>query len=334
MLGTLGSELLWPLLDAVASGDGSAVIREAEAMAERSISFDSALDEIAGILHRVALAQAGAPPSDETEAGRVGALAAQLDAGQVQVLYQIALLARRDLPLAPDEFAGFSMALLRMVTFTAAGSATQNAERASAARSVPSAAASRGSAAAPAAVATRTSLAPAAAAPASPAPKPAPVVQKPGMAAPAAAQEEPSASRDPFDGDWPALVQRLRLTGVAGMVARHAEFGGYANNHLELVLPESQKMYAEKLYTDKLKAELAPHFGPNFRLTVKVGTITGNTVAAARSREEAQRQASAAEAIEEDPFVRELVRDMGAEVVSTSIKPAAGEPDGPANAAR
>ena len=35
----------------------------------------------------------------------------------------------------------------------------------------------------------------------------------------------------------------------------------------------------------------------------------------------AARQANATEAIEEDPFVRELVRDLGAEVVSTSIRP-------------
>jgi DNA polymerase-3 subunit gamma/tau len=141
---------------------------------------------------------------------------------------------------------------------------------------------------------------------------------------------EPDAA---FDGDWPGLVQRLNLTGMAGMVARHGELAGFANNHLELVVPEAQKMYAERVYTDKLKAELAPHFGPNFRLTVRAGTVAGNTVAAAKSREAAQRQATAASAIEEDPFVRELVRDMGAEVVSASIKPAGGE-EPPAKGAR
>jgi DNA polymerase-3 subunit gamma/tau len=60
-----------------------------------------------------------------------------------------------------------------------------------------------------------------------------------------------------------------------------------------------------------------------------VGPTAGKSVAAAKSREEAERQASAAEAIEDDPFVRELVRDLGAEVVSSSIRPpdeAAGKP--------
>lgn len=125
-----------------------------------------------------------------------------------------------------------------------------------------------------------------------------------------------------FDGDWPGLVQRLSLTGMAGMVAQRGELVSFENNHLELVVPETHKMYAEKAYQEKLKAELQPHFGPTLRLTVRVGETAGKSVAAARSREQARRQASAAEAIEDDPFVRELVRDFGAEVVSSSIRPA------------
>jgi DNA polymerase-3 subunit gamma/tau len=334
MLGTLGGDLVWPLLEKVAAGDGAGVIGEAERINERSVSFDSALEEIAAILHRVALAQAGASSPDDAEAARTGALAARLDAAQVQVMYQIALLARRDLPLAPDEFAGFSMALLRMVSFVGAG---EGGSARTVPASAPRTASPMASRAAAGAIPPQRASAPVAARAAvetraTPADKRLPAAP----AASASSAPAPAAAAQPaieFDGDWPGLVQRLHLTGMAGMVARHGEFAAYANNHLELVVPEGQKMYSEKIYTDKLKAELAPHFGPNFRLTVRAGTVTGNTVAAAKSREAAQRQASAAEAIEGDPFVRELVRDMGAEVVSASIKPA-GESDSPAKGAR
>jgi DNA polymerase-3 subunit gamma/tau len=86
-------------------------------------------------------------------------------------------------------------------------------------------------------------------------------------------------------------------------------------------------MYAEKSYLDKLKADLAPHFGAGLRLSVRVGSTGGKSVAAVKSREMEKRQASAAEAIEEDPFVRSLVNDLGAEVVPSSIRPA----DAPGN---
>jgi DNA polymerase-3 subunit gamma/tau len=108
---------------------------------------------------------------------------------------------------------------------------------------------------------------------------------------------------------------------MSGMAARNAELVSYQNNHLELVVPESHRMYAEKPYVEKLKADLAPHLGGNLRVSVRVGTTAGNSVAATKSREMAQKQANAAEAIEDDPFVRDLVRDLGAEVVPSSIRP-------------
>ena len=118
MLGSLGGDLVWPLLERIVEGDGKGAIAEAERIASRSISFDTALQDLAAILHRIALAQAGAlPADDDSDAERVTRMAQRLDAGRVQVMYQIALLGRRDLPLAPDEFAGFSMAVLRMLSF-------------------------------------------------------------------------------------------------------------------------------------------------------------------------------------------------------------------------
>ena len=286
MLGSLGGDLVWPLLERIAAADGKGTVQEAERIAERSVSYDSALEELASILHRVALAQADASPSsDEPDADRVAALASRLDPGRIQVMYQIALLARRDLALAPDEFAGFTMALLRMLSFAEASAEPRPAR----------------------------ATAPASARPqAKPASAPTPV----------AAPAPPAKAAIAFDGDWPALVERLNLTGMAGMAARYGELASFDNGHFELVVPETHRMYAEKAYQDKLKAELQQHFGATIRLTVRVGSTAGISVAAARSREVASRQAHAAEAIEDDPFVRDLVRDFGAEVVVSSIRPA------------
>lgn len=312
MLGSLGSDLIWPLLERIAAGDGAGSIAEAQRIADRSVSFDAALEEMAGIFHGLALVQAGAEPAaEEPEAGRLRSLAGRLDAAQVQVMYQVALLARRDLSLAPDEFAGFSMAVLRMVSFARPGEAAAR----------PSAPSRPERAAQPPAA---RSAAPSASVATAAEPRQAPPAASRG---PAAIPSDPPPATAPvaaipFDGDWPAFVERLRLTGLAGMVARHGELASFENNHLELVVPETQRMYAEKAYQEKLKAELAPHFGAGFRLTVRVGTTEGKSLAAAHSRDRAARQASAAEAIEEDPFVRELVRDLGAEIVTSSIRPA------------
>ncbi|OAJ55401.1 DNA polymerase III subunit gamma/tau [Paraburkholderia ginsengiterrae] len=119
MLGALDQSYLIRLLDALADGDGAAVLAVADEMALRSLSFSTALQDLASLLHRIAWAQF-APSSvlDEwPEAGDLRRFADALSADQVQLFYQIATIGRNELGLAPDEYAGFTMTLLRMLAF-------------------------------------------------------------------------------------------------------------------------------------------------------------------------------------------------------------------------
>ena len=119
MLGALDQSYLVRLLDAVAVRDGAAVRSVADEMAARSLSFSTALQDLSSLLHRIAWAQV-APDSvlDEwPEAADVRRFAQQLTPEAVQLYYQIATIGRAELGLAPDEYAGFTMALLRMLAF-------------------------------------------------------------------------------------------------------------------------------------------------------------------------------------------------------------------------
>jgi DNA polymerase-3 subunit gamma/tau len=118
MLGTVGDDHLYALLDGLAAGDIHAMLAVAETMEARSFSFDSALQELATLLHRIALVQF-APNAilDAAERERLASYAARLDAEFLQLCYQIAIHGRDELGLAPDEAAGFGMTLLRMHAF-------------------------------------------------------------------------------------------------------------------------------------------------------------------------------------------------------------------------
>ncbi|SPA25073.1 DNA POLYMERASE III (SUBUNITS TAU AND GAMMA) [Cupriavidus taiwanensis] len=119
MLGAIDQGYLVQLLDALAAEDGAAMLAIADAMADRSLSFAGALQDLGSLLHKVALAQAvPASVQDEwPEADEVRRLASVFDAQEVQLFYQIANLGRSELALAPDEYAGFTMTLLRMLAF-------------------------------------------------------------------------------------------------------------------------------------------------------------------------------------------------------------------------
>lgn len=113
MLGAVDRRYLFTLLAALADGDGAALMTEAEQLAARSIGFDSALHEMAQLLYQITLAQTvpAALAADEPERDAILALAGVLPPSDVQLYYQIAITGRRDLALAPDEHAGFNMAL-------------------------------------------------------------------------------------------------------------------------------------------------------------------------------------------------------------------------------
>ena len=118
MLGAIDQSYLLRLLECIAGADAGAAVAIADEMQSRSLSFDAALADLASLLLRMALAQTVPEAlADVPERARIEALAGRLDAETVQLYYQIALQGRQDLPLAPDEHAGFVMTVLRMLAF-------------------------------------------------------------------------------------------------------------------------------------------------------------------------------------------------------------------------
>jgi DNA polymerase-3 subunit gamma/tau len=122
MLGVVGQEPLFSILRALVARDGAALVAEAERMAEHSVSFDGALQDLASLLHRLSLAQAVPETigADDPDGDRIRELAGRLASDDLQLYYQIAIQGRADLGLAPDEYAGFTMTLLRMLAFAPA----------------------------------------------------------------------------------------------------------------------------------------------------------------------------------------------------------------------
>ena len=119
MIGAVDKRYLYELLQSIAGQNGAALMNQAREMAERAVGFDNALSELALLLQRIALLQTvpAAVPADDPEYPALKHLAAQLGGEQIQLYYQCAIHGKQDLGLAPDEYAGFVMTLLRMLAF-------------------------------------------------------------------------------------------------------------------------------------------------------------------------------------------------------------------------
>ncbi len=292
MLGAIDEGTLVRLLDAIVARDPARVLALADEMNAQSLSFNQALRDLASLLHRIAMAQqAGAAMDDDINAVDVMRLAAALAPDEVQLYYQIALHGRNDLHLAPDEYAGFTMTLLRMLAF-APGAGTTGAQ-----------------APRPASVSV-----------------PVPVAARPrpgaAMSAPAAEPAPPTPVAVNFDGDWPALVTRLKISGLVKELAQRSELVSAQADHFRLRAP--LKTLIEAGTVDKLKAAVEIALGRKVRVTAEVGNTTGPTAAGQAAQATAERQRQAEEAIYGDPFVRELIDNFGASVDPASIRPREG----------
>ena len=289
MLGAIDEGTLVRVLDAVIARDAAAVLAIADEMSGQSLSFGQALRDLASLLHRIALAQrVPEAAEDDLQAADIRRLAAALSPEEVQLYYQIALHGRNDLHLAPDEYAGFTMCLLRMLAFAPDDAAAGAAEAGDLRRLAPARAevSAPRAAAQPAAAATSIRTVP---------------------------------SQPDFDGNWPALVARLKVGGLVRELAQRSELVSAKDDHFKLRVP--LKTLLEAGAVDKLKLAIETALGRSIRLSTELGSTTGPTAAGLAAEANAERQRQAEEAIYGDPFVRELIDNFGASVDPASIRP-------------
>ncbi len=341
MLGALDQTYLFSLLTNIADHDAKALVAEIEAIASRAISFELTLKEMASVVAKLALIQTiGDDAVEGQDAAKMVALAARFSVDDVQLIYQIVLLGRRDLQLAPDEQSGFTMTLLRAIAFLSAGANNAGSNQAppTAAGVVNSAvnsAVNNANVKRPASVTKTTqtentsSRAPVEEKTSENACQAAPL--KTAGAAEKSVKYDVAGAANPAGlssqiADWPDFVSKQNLTGMAGMLARQASLIGLVDGVLTLAVPDAHKHLADKRYQEKLKADLIPLFGEALRLAVKVGGAIpqggGASLAVVEDQARDGAQRAAEESIANDPFIKNLADEFGATVDRAGIRPA------------
>ncbi|KAA5920437.1 DNA polymerase III subunit gamma/tau [Achromobacter xylosoxidans] len=245
MLGTIDQRHLVRLLDALSTGDAKGVLAVADELATRGLSYAGALADLAVLLSRVAIEQrvSGVTPAEDPLVADIARLAQTLHPDAVQLFYSVAVHSRGELTLAPDEYAGFIMACLRMLALNGdAGPQTAIEAPATPARQTaePAVAAAQPPQAAPVAAAPAVERPAQAAQPAAPAPSvpvsapqanvapvpaaaPAPMAAAPvtAPAAPVAPAQPAAASVPPWE-DAPAAADAAQAAAATAQPASPA----------------------------------------------------------------------------------------------------------------
>jgi DNA polymerase-3 subunit gamma/tau len=300
MLGSVGQDHLLRTLDALIAGDAQTLVDVAAQIEARNLSFDSALQDLATLFHRIALLQF-APQAliDAGERDVLAPYAAAFDAEFLQLCYQITIHGRDELELAPDDYAGFVMTLLRLHAFEPGRSGSGARAAATAKPAV-----SRPAAVVPVRNAAQDAV--------PPAPTFEPVIAPPHVA---------TASPVAANNDWHTLVAQLSLAGMAKQLAQHCEILSQTATELRLSLSPVHKHLLGKVQEDKLQLELQRQLGASMRMHIELTEAGGDTPAQRARNVARERQDRAIASIEQDPLVQDFVERFDASIDEASIKP-------------
>jgi DNA polymerase-3 subunit gamma/tau len=318
MLGAVDRGHAVRIVEAVAARDGRAIVAAVDGLRELGLSAGGTLEELAALLQEMAVLQAVADVDADAdpEAATAARLARQLPADETQLLYSIAIHGREELPLAPDEYSGLVMVLLRMLAFAPDEPAVGRSAQPPAARGE-----GGGPRPVPQAVARPQAAAPQALA------RPQPATVEPAPAASAAAPAaRPSSDRHAADR-WNDLVQAMVSAGsIAAMVrelAMQAECTAIedASEAMAWWLRVDRENLRAPALRERLRVAMAETLQREVRLEVEAGA--GFDTPAERAAEERRlRQAEAEQVIQDDPLVKALLAQYKtARIVPGSVKP-------------
>ena len=350
MLGMIDEQFTGQLLTQVCLGQGGEALETVAAMAMRSVDFSAALDEILTALHNISLYQIN-PQAVEwkgIDSADLAPLAGQVDGELLQLIYQIALIGKRDLGLAPDPRSGFEMVLLRMIAFRPASRVGGEARLGQAkGPEAKKPAAKKPEAEKPEAKKpeVKKHSRQAANPKAKTSTKNAPAETSAGAIAESNVGQEDSPTADSSDdavaettvaefnftlaqlgdGDhWAACIEQSGLNGLVREMAMNMMPESVSDNTLSLRLDAGHGHLFNPGRVKKIEQWLAERLSLPLKLSVVVaeaGAAAEETPSRQRARAGREKQQAAEQTFQHDPKVQELVDLFDAEIVSDSIRP-------------
>lgn len=289
MLGFQGQQLILPLAQAVLIQDITEALSISKKLEALAADFNYILDELISLFHNISIKQfspnfatSGFIVSDADYAKLVTLCTPE----DLQLFYQIAIHAKRDLPLAPTHSIGFEMALLRMMAFRIESHTTSNVAPKKPAASQPTSASDLKS-----------------------------------HVAQEAPKIEIKAESSSSDG-WHDILKLLGLTAFAKTLAEHLHFERREDNHFYFSLEEKNAPMLQERHRQKIAEALTQHFKIPINISVQIGKTDQSQNSAIEERQEAlsKRQESALNNFREDKTLQKILTTYDGKMVPETLE--------------
>lgn len=290
MLGNIDTSKIFALMQALADNNAKQILLIIEQLTNLAVDFTGAVNNLLEILQHIAIAQlvSDVDMSNWQQPDLIKALAAQLNQEEVQLYYQIGLIGKRDLPLAPTMCLGFEMLMLRMLAFRPI--ATEQIQQANNNPVIIN----------PITASSITAI---------------PVAASSITAIPVAADF--SLCQDSLNSV--EILQKLQVSGPTRALLQHCAITKIEQTKVELSLDAKHSLWLNKRQEEAVSQAFSQYLQRPVVVMITTETSKIQTPAIAQKQEVEHKQQQASQAILQDQNIKELINKFDAKIISNSI---------------
>ena len=316
MLGTLPSDNVLKLVKSIAERDSKSLLRDLNEINQLSVDYLRLMDLILETLQLLAFAKVSKEILDEIDLNKKEALDLMglLSEDELQLLYQIGLIAKRDMELAPSLSGGFDMALLRMVSFIP-NELTETKKKANSKDLNENITSKETQIEKKAEIGQQSSIG---------------VMKE---------ESKPQLEPEPENGqelepesileielnitskNWKETFDQLNLDPGTKQLASHCYFVKSDESVIYLSMPDEKLNVFSGKHRKQLQDALTDFFGFQCNLFLEAGEYSKDSPNEIKEEEKRKDLINAKKEIDEDPNVQSLVEAFGAKVIESSIEP-------------
>lgn len=307
ILGRISEEDEFKLIEAIYHQSRDQLTQILHKCSEYNIDYDYALASLLKLFHQIAIQQLGMTSKTNNQ---IEQLAQQIHAEQIQLYYEIALIGRRNLPLAPTPRLGFEMTVLRMFAFQPRTSTTTQSIPKDTIKLTTSGFSHTLSDSDRLDYNSNQNS------------------EKTDHSAHNETQPvitPVSSSNENNTLDWAQLIEQLPLQGFLKSLAMHCQLMRYEANHIEVQLHPNQSVLYNKQREKTLHAILTKYFNKNITFTISIGSGDLITPAILEVQKLKDNQKDAQQSILQDQNVQVIIKQFDGTIVPHSTQLKAGE---------
>jgi len=290
MLG-LGFKTLIPeLWQAINDKNAQEGLQITAKMAKMGADFSKVLKELLQILHTVALSLSVPHASSRlADYGRCSVeflSSVNMTAEEVQMLYQMALFAQRDMAYVPDQRIGFEMLFLRMIVFRPQLSESISARIVQPHENVPS-----------------------------------PKENKPlASPSPTTALPKEAPKKTHSDLDWQKIANALPLHGVSRVLVKHCVLKNWDGARLTLMLDETQKACYSDSRLMQIQTAVSDYFKKPVNVKILMGALRNETTPLQQEEEnKIKKRQQAQSSIQNDSNAQKIIETFNAKIENITV---------------